>query len=112
MVKIIGYTVRTNKEGENFVTLQLQGDIVMVQSGETGRFYATTKSATMPSTFTEDQADSLLGKEIQGRIEKVACQPYEYTVESTGEVITLNHRWQYVAESVPTPLRVVHKEAA
>lgn len=112
MVKISGYALRTNKEGETFVVLQLQGDLVMVKSEETGRYYATAKKCSMTSTFTEEQAEALIGKELQGRIEKVACEPYEYTIEETGEVITLSHRYEYLPDGEPTPLRVVHKEAA
>lgn len=112
MVKITGYAVRINKENEEFIALQLQGDLVMVRSEETGRFYATIKKCSMSSTFTEEQAKELVGKEIPGRIEKVPCEEFEYTIVETGEVITLSHRWEYLAENEPTPLRVVHKEAA
>lgn len=112
MVKIIGYALRTNKDNGLFVSLQLQGDIVMVQSQETGRFYATAKKASISSTFSEEEAQALVGKEMPGRIEKVACEPYEYTIEDTGEVISLSHRWEYLPENEHTPLRVVHKEVA
>lgn len=112
MVKITGYAVRINKENEEFIALLLQGDLVLVQSQETGRFYATAKSCSITSTFTEEQAKELVGREIPGRIEKVATEPYEYTIEETGEVITLSHRYEYLPEGEPTPLRVVHKEAA
>jgi hypothetical protein len=49
----------------------------------------------------------LIGREISGRIEKVPCEEYEYTVEETGEVITLSHRWEFLPENAPTPMRVV-----
>src|SRR5687767_8566191 len=104
MVTIIGYAKRENKEGKSFVSLQVQGDIIMVQSQETGRFYATAKTCSIPSTFDEATADSLIGRPIPGRIEKVASEPYEYTIEQTGEVIILHHHWEYLPEDAPTPL--------
>lgn len=112
MVTIIGYALRENKEGKSFVSLQLQGDVIMVQSQETGRFYATAKTCSIPSTFDEVMADSLIGKPISGRIEKVASEPYEYVIEETGESITLHYRWEYLPDDAPTPLRVVHKDMA
>jgi hypothetical protein len=107
MVTVVGYESRKNKENEPFIALILQGDLVLVQSSETGRFYATAKKTSITSTFTEEQAKALIGRQIQGRIEKVASEPYEYTVEETGEVITLSHRWEFLPENAPTPMRVV-----
>jgi hypothetical protein len=65
MVKIIGFQTKQNKEGEDFITLQLQGDITMVQSKETGRFYATAKECSITSTFTEEQAAALVEESCQ-----------------------------------------------
>ena len=41
---------------------------------------------------------SLVGKTMAGSIEKVESEPYQYSVEETGEVITLTHRFVYVPE--------------
>lgn len=35
---------------------------------------------------------------MQGSIEKVECEPYEYTIKDTGEIIVLHHRFCYVQE--------------
>ena len=112
MVKISGYAVRTNKEGEDFVALLLQGDLVMVQSLETGRYYATAKKCSIASTFTEEQAATFVGQELPGRIIKVEVEPYEFTVEETGEAITLSHRWEFLPEgaSNPVPMHIVKEE--
>lgn len=99
MVRIIDYKKRTNAEGEDFFVLVLQGGLEIVKSQETGRYYATAKSATMSSTFDESMCKSLIGEEIPGAIRKVETEPYEYAVPETGEVITLSHRWEYVKES-------------
>jgi len=39
MVTIINYALRENKQGKSFVSLELQGQIEMVQSQSTGRFF-------------------------------------------------------------------------
>jgi hypothetical protein len=108
MVRVVNYHVRQNKEGKDFVTLELQGDLVMVQSLETGRFYATAKKCSITSTFTEDIAKTLVGQQIPGRIERVACEAYDYTVENTGEVITLSHRYEYFPDGTPAPVIEMH----
>ncbi|MCU7551788.1 hypothetical protein OCK74_21890 [Chitinophagaceae bacterium LB-8] len=98
MVTIINYSIRENGEGKSFVSLELQGDVEMIQSAQTGRFYATARRCTIPSTFTEDIAKTLIGKQIRGRIERVQTEGYEYTVKETGEVITLTHSYTYNPE--------------
>ena len=104
MVQVIDFAVRTNGEGEQFIALILQGDLEMVQSKETGRYYATAKRCSVTSTFKEDVAKTMVGKLIPGRIIRQECEPYEYTVPETGEVLELNFSWRYTPEEwVPSP---------
>lgn len=110
MVKIVDYKCRTSGEGETFISLELQGDLVMVQSQETGKYYATCKRCSITSTFTEEQVQALIGRELPGRIERIECEEYEYSIPETGESITLSFRYEYLPDGVPTPLRVVHKD--
>jgi len=98
MVTIINYAIRENGEGKSFVSLELQGEIEVIQSSQTGKFYATAKRCAIPSTFTEDIARTLVGKQIKGRIDRVQCEAYEYTVKETGEVISLTHTYAYNPE--------------
>lgn len=57
MVTIVDYHVRTStKDGKEFIALELQGDFELVQSEQTGRFYATAKRCSVSSTFNEDTA--------------------------------------------------------
>lgn len=109
MVRIIDFRVRMNGEGEPFNALIVQGGIELVQSKETGLYYATAKKASIPSTFDEKTCESLIGQELPGTVEKTECEPYEYTDESTGEVMTLSHRWVFVKEG-ETVEDVVHQE--
>ena len=95
MVKIISTKISTNTLGKSFVSLKVQGDPEFVQSQQTGKFYLTAKTCSIASTFEESVANALIGKDLPGTIERVPSEPYEFTVESTGEVITRVHRYEY-----------------
>ena len=99
MVTVIDYAVRKDSDGDEFVVLILQGDVTLVQSQSTGKFYATVYKTTMSTTFKEDVASKMVGKELPGEIVKIECVPYEYTNRETGEVETLSHTFQYVNAS-------------
>ncbi|WP_034886091.1 hypothetical protein [Gillisia sp. JM1] len=106
MVRIINYKEREAQEGEIFYVLILQGGIEMIKSQNTQRFYATAKRASIPSTFDEATCKGLIGTEMPGLITKVDTDPYEYTIQETGEIIELSHRYEYSPEDeepkVPT----------
>ena len=95
MVTIIGIENKLNSKGENFIALVLQDGLQMVQSKSTGRFYATARKTSITSTFDEQTAKALIGTKMTGRIEKMSCEPYEYVVKETGEMVTLEHTWSY-----------------
>lgn len=100
MVTVTGYSLRTQKEGEQktYIALEIEGDIEMVQSSNTGRFYATVRRCVISSTFDELTAQRMVGKQMPGTIERVPCEPYDFTIEGTGEVIKVGYRWDYVPE--------------
>ena len=95
MVRIVGFKSYENSEGEEFFGLVLQGGVELVKSEDTGRYYATAKQSTISSTFTEEVCKSVIGQDLPGRIVKTPCEPFEYTIQKTGEVVTLEHRWEY-----------------
>src|SRR5690606_39775743 len=99
MVRIIDVAERTTSAGENFYALILQGDLTFVRSSETGRLYATAKKASIPSTFDLQTCQALIGRELPGQIKQVQCEPYEYTLPESGEVIQLSHRYEYFEET-------------
>jgi hypothetical protein len=103
MVRIINYQTRTTEQGKDFFVLELQGGIEMVKSQETGKFYITARKASIASTFDELTCKALIGTELPGKVEKTECDPYEYTIKDTGEVITLSHRFEYVEENATAP---------
>lgn len=98
MVRIVNYQKRETEEGKEFFVLELQGGIEMVKSQGTNKFYVTARKATISSTFDELTCKALLGTELPGKVDKVDCEPYEYTIKDSGEVITLTHRYEYVEE--------------
>lgn len=95
MVTVKTYHVRTKFDGTSFITLELEGGLEMVQSQETGKFYATVRHCSISTTFDEQTAKSLIGSRLPGKVSRVESDPYDYTIKSTGEVIQLAHSYQY-----------------
>src|SRR5664279_1335609 len=96
---IVGYHLaKRASDGREFLALDLQGDIEMVQSMETGNFYATVRKASIPSTLTEQMAKELIGTKLPGVIKRVWSEPYDFTIPGTNEVIQLQHRYVYEPE--------------
>jgi uncharacterized OB-fold protein len=102
-VTIVDFKQRENSIGETFHTLLLEGEIEMVKSQETGKYYATAKRASITSTFNRQRCEQLIGTQMPGSIQKVECDPYEYTLPETGEVITLSHTYVYQPEGQLEP---------
>ena len=109
MVTIVDYRERQNSEGETFYALIVESGLEAVKSLETGKTYFTKKKASVPSTFTEEECQALLGEQMDGSVKRVNCDPYEFTDESTGEVIKLSHRWEYFMEG-DSPEEIVRDE--
>jgi len=110
MVTIVDFVKRQNKEGEEFNALILQSGIELVKSRESGRWYATAKRASITSTFDDGTCQGLIGTQIPGSIQRVECEPYEFTVRDTGEVLELTHRWVYLNEGEVHAEQVVEPE--
>lgn len=105
MVRIINFSERIADDGRTFFTLEVQGGVEMIRS-KSGSFYATAKKASIPSTFDGETCQALIGTELQGSVQKQECEPYEYTIRDTGEVIELSHRYVYVPEeNEPAPVK-------
>ncbi len=99
MVTIVDYAVRQAKEdGREFIVLVLQGGLSLVQSKNTGNFYATVKQTSIPSTFDEATAKGFIGEKLPGSVQRMSCDAYEWVNKKTGEVLELSHRWVYVPE--------------
>ena len=95
MVHVKNYALRERKNGETFIALELVGGVELIQSSETGRFYATVRKCSIPSTLDESTAKMMLGQKIEGEIVRVQCDAYDFVNPRTGEVMTLNHSYAY-----------------
>lgn len=95
MVTVTGFAQRERKDGAKFFVLELNGGLELVQSSSTGKFYATARKCTIPSTFDETTAKLMIGQTVDGEIVRVASEPYEYLNKRTGEVLTLSHTYAY-----------------
>ncbi|MBN1183428.1 MAG: hypothetical protein JXB49_14140 [Bacteroidales bacterium] len=110
MVTIVDFQKRKNSKGEEFNALVLQSGLELIKSHSSGRYYATAKRTTIPSTFDDAMCQSLIGTQIPGTVQRVECESYEFTVPDTGEILTLNHRWVYLKESEVLAAQVVAPE--
>ena len=99
MLTVTNYQKRISKEGKEYLTLEIQGGLEMIQSQTKGRFYAAVRKSIVTTTFGENVAKTLIGSQIPGKIVRTECDPYEYTIQNTGEVVTLAHRWSYQPEN-------------
>jgi hypothetical protein len=95
MVTVTSCLERQRKDGSTFITLELTGGVELVQSQTNGRYYATVRKCSVPSTFDSKVAEAMVGQKIDGDIVKVIVEPYEFTNPRTGEVMKLQHSWAY-----------------
>ena len=98
MVTFKDFAICQTKDGREFIALILQGGLSLVQSKQTGGFYATVKQCSVPSTFDEFTAKSMVGERVPGSVQKKQCEPYEFISKTTGEIMQPEYRWVYVPE--------------
>lgn len=94
MVKVIGFAVRENGEGDKFCVLLLGGELELIKSAS-GKHYATMRQCSLPSTLNEESCKALVGSELPGRVTKVPCEEYQYVTHS-GQKLNLDYTWEYV----------------
>jgi hypothetical protein len=99
MVTITDYKTYESKEGKMFHSLEVQGGVELIKSQDTGRTYLTARKANVPCTFSEAMCKSLLGEKMPGQIIKKAVSAYDYKVPETGEIISLQHSYEFVDDS-------------
>lgn len=100
MVTIVGLEKRKTADGEEFNVMSLQGDVVVAISKATGKPYLTARKSSIPCTFDEVIAKTLIGKELPGAIERIEVDEYEFVIPGTKKKLTLNHSYRYSAEPV------------
>ncbi len=95
MVKVVDYLEREKQDGKTFFVLVLQGGVEPIKSEITGKIYFSAKTVTVPATFDEETCKELIGTEFAGSIQKEDCEPYNFEVEQTGDIITISTRNVY-----------------
>jgi hypothetical protein len=100
MVKVVAAHLRQSEKG-SFVLFEIMGQIELLQSQKTGRFYATARRCMISTTFDATTANNFVGQSLPGSIDRVECDPYDYKIPETGEEVVLAHRWDYVPEEQP-----------
>lgn len=111
MVTISSYEVRKGTDKKEFFVLILQGEVEFVFSQKTGLPYAVVPKCSMPATFDEATCRTMVGKQIPGSIQKVECEPYEYTIPRTKEVVMLDYNYSYTPAETATVEKAVFEEA-
>ena len=98
MVTITGLEKRKAADGKEFNVLNLLGSIEVVVSKETGKPYLTARKTSIPCTFDEVMAKTLIGQTLPGEIERMEVDEYEFVVPGTKKKIKLSHSYRYSAE--------------
>jgi len=100
MVTIVGLEKRKSANGKEFNVMSLQGSVVVAISKTTGKPYLTARKSSIPCTFDEVLAKSLIGQSLPGEIERIEVDEYEFVVPGTKKKIKLNHSYRYSADPV------------
>ena len=100
MVTIVGLEKRKSADGKEFNVMSLQGSVVVAISKTTGKPYLTARKSSIPCTFDEVLAKSLIGQSLPGEIERVEVDEYDFVVPGTKKKIRLNHSYRYSADPV------------
>ena len=106
MVKVIDYQKKENpKTKEIYSTLVLQADPEVLISKSSGKAYITAKRASVPCALDETSAKALIGSELEGSIERVACTPFEVKL-ATGKKVKINTAFQFIPPALSSEKEV------
>ena len=53
---------------------------------------------------------SLVGTSLPGTISKIEVEPYEFTIQETGEIIQRTHRYEYMSDEDAVLSKNLHRE--
>jgi hypothetical protein len=96
MVQIIGFEKKKNERTKEFFSvLILAGDPEVMISKSSGRPYISVRRTSIPCALEEVQAQALIGKELPGSIERVACTPFEVKL-ATGKKVKISTAYQFL----------------
>ena len=85
MVTITNFYELERKDGSKFISLELTGQAELIQSQNTGKWYATVRRCRIPSTFDANIAQSMIGQRLPGEILRTICDPYDLQTHAQGK---------------------------
>lgn len=110
MVTISNFKPRKREDGSVFYVLEITSGIELIKSTVTGQYYATAKKCTIPTTLSESACMSVRGTQLAGSIQKVKCEPYDFIQKQTGELRTLDFKYEYFPEESVEVGALLHQE--
>ena len=96
MVQVLEVVERTSSKGNTFRVVIVGSDAQVVFSKD-GKPRVDAVKAGIPSNLPTEALKALIGNNLPGKLEKQECEPYTF-IGNDGEEVTLDYRWQYVAE--------------
>lgn len=100
-VLVTDYFERNNSKGETFFVIQVSGGNEFITSKDTGKVYLSSKKATIPTSFSQQQCEAILGSEFTGQILKEQCEPYSF-FDDNGTEHTRDFRYVFVPATEET----------
>jgi len=96
MLKVIDAKTRVNsKTNEEYNIVVLLGNVEIQKSQSSGKFYLASKTISIPTTLTLNEAKQLIGTSIPGKIEKVDCAEYLVPVPNSNKKLKITHTFSY-----------------
>lgn len=100
MVTIIDVAKTLRKDGEQMISIVVQGGFEPVLSNTSGRTYMTAKKTRIPCTFSYEAAKAMIGQTLPGTIRRIECEPYSMVIPGTNKKVKLNHTYVYDSNPV------------
>ena len=96
MLKVIDAKTRVNsKTKEEYNVVVLQGNVEIQKSQTSGKFYLGSKTISIPTTLSQNEANQLIGSSIPGEIVRVDCHEYLVPVPNSTRKLKINHSFEY-----------------
>ena len=86
-----------------FYSFTVTSIITRARKNGDGHYIDNVKCRMSAGGMSEDKkaCESVIGEILKGTIERVDCDPYQWTNKETGEEMELTHRYVYQPESQP-----------
>ena len=91
MVKIVEVKERISADGNVFCSLTVSQPAW--HKSESGKVSLVQLKANTTTNMAFENAKTLIGLEMPGKIERVSCEPYDWTNPETGETVKLSHTY-------------------